>query len=199
VGPQPDPADAPARPGPHQRGLVPHTQTGYPLTSGRRISLVVDPRFPDATGTPLNTRAERGYTVGPAIRQRVSPGSWRIDPPERGTRRPVRVHFDRPMDHALVRRCLTILDASGKRVPGEGTVAAGERHWVFAPATPWADTAYTLLAARQLEDVAGNSITRVFDRDLTDPRDDPIPADTVLLTLFGVPLQSGLAGLTFAG
>jgi hypothetical protein len=95
----------------------------------------------------------------------------------------VRVHFDRPMDHALVHRCLTIVDAAGRRMAGRSTVAAGERHWTFTPATGWVDEQYALLVAPQLEDVAGNSITRVFDRDLTNPDHDPRPPDTIRLTL----------------
>jgi hypothetical protein len=170
-------------PGRIKRGLLPHTEAGYPLTPGRRVALVIDPAFPDATGTPLKARAVREYTVGSAIRQRVSPDGWRTGHPERGTRRPVRVHFDRPMDHALVHRCLTIVDIAGRRVAGESTVAAGQRHWIFTPATSWTDEQYALLAAPQLEDIAGNSITRVFDRDLTNPHHDPRPPDTIRLTL----------------
>ena len=170
-------------PGRIKRGLLPRNEAGYPLTPGRRVALVVDPAFPDATGTPLTARAIREYAVGSAIRQRVSQDGWRIDHPERGTRRPVRVHFDRPMDHALAHRCLTIIDTPGRRVAGEGTVAVGERQWIFTPARRWADEQYTLLVAPHLEDIAGNSITRVFDRDLTNPHDDPKPPDTIRLTL----------------
>jgi hypothetical protein len=170
-------------PGRIKRGLVPHSEAGYPLTPGRHVSLVVDPAFPDATGTPLTARAVREYTVGSAIRQRVSPDGWRIDHPETGTRRPVRVHFDRPMDHALGQRCLTVVDAAGRRVAGASTVAAGERDWTFTPATGWADEQYVLLVAPQLEDIAGNSVTRVFDRDLTDPDHDPRPRGVIRLTL----------------
>jgi hypothetical protein len=170
-------------PGRIKRGLLPQIEAGYPLTSGRRVTLVVDPAFPDASGTPLTARAVREYAVGSAIRQRVSPDGWRIDHPERGTRRPVRVHFDRPMDHALVHRCLTIADAAGRRIAGERTVAAGERHWTFTPATRWADEEYALLVKPELEDIAGNSITRVFDRDLTNPDHDPRPPATIRLTL----------------
>jgi len=172
-------------PGRIKRGLVPHSETGYPLTRGRHVALVVDPAFPDATGAPLAAKAIRDYTVGSAIRQRVSPDAWRIDHPERGTRRPVRVHFDRPMDHALVLRCLTVVDAAGRRVAGQRTVAAGERHWTFTPAACWTDEQYALLVAPHLEDIAGNSIIRVFDRDLTNPRHDPTPPDTIRLTLTG--------------
>jgi hypothetical protein len=170
-------------PGRIKRGLLPHTEAGYPLMPGRRVALVVDQAFPDATGTPLTAAAVREYTVGSAIRQHVSPDGWHLDHPERGTRRPVRVHFGRPMDHALAHRCLTIVDTAGSRVPGGGTVAAGERHWTFTPATCWGDEQYALLVAPQLEDIAGNSITRVFDRDLTNPRHDPRPPDTIRLPL----------------
>ena len=170
-------------PGRIKRGLAPHTEAGYPLTSGRRVILGVDPAFPDATGTALAAMAVREYAVGSAIRQRVSPDHWRIGHPVRRTRRPVRVHFDRPMDHALVHRCLTIADTAGRRVTGRSTVPAGERDWIFTPAADWADEQYLLLVRPQLEDIAGNSVTRVFDRDLTNPSHDPRPPSTIRLTL----------------
>ena len=166
---------------------MPHTEAGYPLTPGRSVTLVVHRAFLDASGAPLAAGAERCYTVGPAIRQRLEPRRWRIEAVHAGTRRPVRAIFDRPIDHALVLRCLTVIDDAGKPVPGHSTLEAGERSWTFTPASTWNGSAYALLVAPELEDVAGNSVTRVFDRDLTNRDHRPRPAAPIHVSLAGRP------------
>jgi len=174
-------------PGRIKRGLMPHTEAGYPLTPGRPVALVVHRAFLDATGTPLAAGAERRYSVGPAIRQRLEPRSWRIEAVQAGTQLPVRAIFDRPIDHALGLRCLTVIDDAGKPVPGHSTLEAGERVWSFRPASTWNRSAYALLVAAALEDVAGNSVIRIFDRDLTNRDHRPRPAEPIQLSLAGRP------------
>ncbi len=170
-------------PGRIKRGLIPHTEGGYPLTPGRSVVLVIHGAFLDASGAPLAARSERRYTVGPAIRRRLEPRDWRIEAVHVATRLPVPVIFDRPVDHALGLRCLTVIDASGTPVPGQSTLGAEERSWAFTPASAWHASPYTLLVSPELEDVAGNSVTRVFDRDLTNPDHRPRPAEPIQLDL----------------
>lgn len=172
-------------PGRLKRGLMPHTEAGYPLTPGRSVALVVHRAFLDASGAPLAGGAERRYWVGPAIRQRLEPRNWRIEAVQAGTRLPVRAIFDRPVDRALALRCLTVTDDAGKPVPGHSTLAAGERSWSFTPASTWTGSAYALVVAPELEDVAGNSVTRPFDRDLANPGHRPRPAEPIRLSLAG--------------
>jgi hypothetical protein len=174
-------------PGRIKRGLMPHTEAGYPLAPGRPVALIVHRAFLDASGAPLAVGAERRYTVGPATRQHLEPRRWRIEAVHAGTRRPVRAIFDRPVDHALGLRCLAVIDGAGKPVPGDSALEAGERSWTFTPASAWSASAYTLTVAPELEDVAGNSVTRVFDRDLTNPDHRPRPAEPIQLSLAGRP------------
>jgi hypothetical protein len=178
-------------PGRIKRGLAPHAEAGYPLTPGCRVALVVHRAFLDASGTPMAVGAERRYTVGPAIRRRLEPSRWRIEAVHTGTRLPVRAIFDRPVDHALGLRCLTVIDDAGKPVPGQSDLEAGERSWTFTPAGTWKSSPYALLVAPELEDVAGNSVTRVFDRDLTNPSHRPRPAAPTQVSLAGPGVRSG--------
>ena len=180
-------------PGRIKRGLMPHAEAGYPLTPGRSIALVVHRAFLDANGTWLAAGAERRYAVGPAVRLRLEPRNWRIEAVRAGTRLPVHAIFDRPVDHALGLRCLTVIDDAGKPVPGQSTLGAEEKFWSFTPAAPWTASPYTLLVAPELEDAAGNSVTRVFDRDLMNPDQRPIPAEPTQLSLAGRPPGEGIS------
>jgi Bacterial Ig-like domain len=163
-------------PGRIKRGLVPHTETGYPLAEGMHLAISIDDTFLDADATPLAATGHRDYLVVDAERRHVQPADWTYQWPRADTREPVTITFDRPLDHALALRCLHISDASGTTVDGNASLEQGETRWHFDPAENWQPATYTLTIEPILEDLAGNSITRVFDRDLTRPTDDPVEA-----------------------
>jgi hypothetical protein len=158
-----------------KRGLAPHAAIGYPLVEGETIEVVVDEGFRDGDGRPLAERATRRYTVGPDVRRRIEPARWRITAPGAGTRAPLVVDFDRPLDHALLRHCLGVVDADDRPLAGRAEVADGEERWTFVPDTPWAAGGHEVRVDGILEDLAGNSVVRVFDRELARADHDPEP------------------------
>jgi hypothetical protein len=153
-------------PGRIKQGLADHEAAGYPLRQGHPFELTVDERFPDAHGNQLLHGRERRYEVEGVLSGRVDPAAWRIAVPTEDSLEPVSVGFDRTMDHALLLRCLRVVGPGGTTVAGSATPAAGERSWSFRPEKPWARGEHRLDVAPVLEDVAGNSVLRPFDRDL---------------------------------
>ena len=167
-------------PGRIKRGLRPHLLAGAPLAEGSTISLVVDAELRDATGTELAEGAHRTYRVGPALRTRVDPARWNIHWPSPGHDQLI-VRFDRPLDRALVRRYLRLIDEHGHPAPGRATLDNDASLWTFAPAGP--DRGRHLEIDSRLEDLAGNSVRRVFDRDLRRADDDDhLDASSIVLT-----------------
>ena len=160
-------------PGRIKRGLVPNQETGYPLIEGVPVVVRIDTAFRDAEGWPMAAIAERRYEVGPAARTRVDPTQWSCAEPVAGSTEALRVQFERPLDHALIERCLWVVDAAGTRLAGHTSVAPGEQEWSFEPQTAWAPGRYAVIVDPQLEDLAGNSVVRVFDRDLARAQDAP--------------------------
>ena len=163
-------------PGRIKRGLAPHEEAGYPLIEDVPIVVIVDGAFSDAAGRPLRKGAERRYQVGPAVRVRVDPMKWRYHWPTAGSTDSLTVEFDRPLDHALLEHSLWVNDAAGVPLAGRGSVGDGERSWRFEPQLPWKEGRYALIVDPRLEDLAGNSLIRVFDRDLTQAEDAPSDA-----------------------
>jgi hypothetical protein len=164
-----------------KRGLQPHQQAGYPLQPGEAVRVVVGPELPDAGGRPLREQFEHRYQIGPDVREHVTPSRWHLTPPAPGTRQPVVVDFDRPLDHGLLLWCLTVATGAGRQTVGSAGVGGEERSWAFIPAAPWAPGLHYLIVDPRLEDLAGNSVARVFDRDVRLSRDDPRPARAVRL------------------
>ena len=174
-------------PGRIKRGLVPNTELGYPLIEGVPIRIFVDREFRDAAGQPLKADAGRNYHIGPALRSRIDPNRWQLSVPEPASSHPLVVDFGRPLDHALLQRCLRIRDSDGNPLPGKGDSGVGQISWRYTPLSPWAADRYQLDINPSLEDVAGNSPGRVFDRDISEPGDLPSGAGRFVVDFSCVP------------
>ena len=167
-------------PGRIKRGLVPNVVAGAPLTAGSAVTFVVDRQLLDAAGAALVADASRRYLVGEPIRSRIDPKLWRLQWPEPGSDQLV-VEFGRPMDRTLAARCLVAVDRHGRGMEGAAALDQAGRTWTFTPAAGTA-SALRLLVHPELEDLAGNSVRRVFDRDLLEPSDGPSSAGPILLS-----------------
>jgi hypothetical protein len=162
-----------------KRGLAAHQEAGYPLRSGEPFRLIVGSGFLDAQGLPLRAPAQRRYHVGGEERRHVDPGSWALTIPSAGTFEPLRVSFSRPLDHGLLTRCLHVSEPDGQLADGTARIGRGEQSWQLVPGRAWAAGSYQLIVDPVLEDLAGNSVSRVFDRDLARPEDQPRQAGPV--------------------
>jgi hypothetical protein len=153
-------------PGRIKRGVKPLEDIGPVFEQGRRYSITVDAACRDAAGHPLRQGFEKTFTIGPADRTPPDPDRWTIRAPRVGTRDPLSVAFDEPMDQALALRLIRVLDAKKKAVEGEATLTREEREWQMVPAEAWRGGRYQLTVATTIEDLAGNNVGKTFDVDL---------------------------------
>lgn len=163
-------------PGRIKRGLRANVEEGPPLSAGRRYQLIVDAGWRDASGRALGSDVSRTYLVTAADREPPSVERWIVRAPVAGSRLPLRVDFPEAFDRALLSSALAVSAPGGRRWPGAIEVAPGERTWLFTPNRPWQPGPYELAISTELEDVAGNSLRRVFDADLLRaPADADVP------------------------
>jgi hypothetical protein len=156
-----------------KRGLVGHREAGYPLRTGSSFRVVIDDGYRDARRAPLRTGAERRYEVGDDERRHVAPEDWTLTVPPTQTLEPFVVAFERPLDHGLLTRCLRVVGPDGRAVDGRVELGPEERSWQLSPAEAWATGTHELVVDPVLEDLAGNSVSRVFDRDRARAEDEP--------------------------
>jgi hypothetical protein len=177
-------------PGRLKSGLKPREELGPILHPGATYTLVIDRGWLDAAGQPLVSDHRKTFRAGPTDSQSPDPATWKIRVPDPATRDPLTLTFPEPLDHAMLMRVLTIVDADNQPVPGDVAVEAGETRWRFTPESPWRAGHYRIAVDKDLEDLAGNSVGRPFEVDVFEKVESKPVAETVTLPFqVGPPLR----------
>jgi hypothetical protein len=155
-------------PGRIKRGLKAHLESGAPLIEGRRYRVVIDRRWRDRRGRPLGSDTVKPFEVLAADRTSPIVDEWKLEAPSPDTDAPLVVRFPEVLDRALLSSAIDVVDQTGASVPGQIDVAVGERRWSFTPIRPWQRGRYGLRVSTDLEDVAGNSLRRIFDAEVAE-------------------------------
>ena len=121
----------------------------------------------DAAGRPLRTRFTKTFGIGAADRVPPDPRRWKTAAPRAGTREPLSVEFDEPLDQALAQRLIAVWREGATKAAVAGGVTLGERErsWRFVPDETWKAGAYEIRVATTIEDLAGNNIGKTFEFD----------------------------------
>jgi hypothetical protein len=154
-------------PGRIKRDLQPNKRLGIPLEDATSYSLVIDSAWRDARGGTLGHIFVKDFRVAP--RDSLSPdlGMWALVIPRAGTREPLAVNFYESMDAVLLHEAIHITGPDGKLIRGKIILESEETRYEFTPEAAWAKGKYILQCESRLEDLAGNNLNRLFDRDLT--------------------------------
>ena len=105
------------------------------------------------------------------------PSGWKVGSVLAGTRDPLMVEFDAPIDGRDV-DYLAVANSSSRRIQGRARLEAGEKKWTFTPDAPWTQSRYTLAVFGNLEDPSGNRLNGHFESPGTAP--EPTAADVYI-------------------
>ena len=153
-------------PGRVKRELRPREEVGPALEQGMLYSLIVDTGWRDATGQPLKNRFIKRFRVGPPDYEQPKIDDWDLRAPRRDAREPLVLSLPEPLDHALLNRLVWVVGPDGGELPGDVEISDSEKRWTFTPRAPWKAGKHRLKAQTTLEDLAGNSIGRLFEIDV---------------------------------
>lgn len=153
-------------PGRIKRGLLPNQELGAVFEKDQPYTLSIDRAWKDATGQPLGQSFTKSFRASAPDYEQPHPKKWRFTYPAAGTREPLRISFGEPLDAALAARFLTVNLPSNISLEGITSLSAQESIWEFHPTKPWAALPHELRIDHRLEDLAGNSIERLFEEGL---------------------------------
>ena len=173
-------------PGRIKRGLKANLEAGAPLIEGRRYRVVVDRRWRDGRGRPLGSDTVKLFEVVAADRTSPVVDQWKLEMPSVDTAAPLVVRFPEVLDRALLSSAIAVVDETGTSIPGQTEVPVGERSWSFTPIRAWQSGKYELRVSTDLEDVAGNSLRRVFDADVAEEPSGSFGSPPVVVRSFEI-------------
>jgi hypothetical protein len=168
-------------PGRQKTGVNLNVELGPILMPGRRYKLVVSGAWPSSDGVPLGRDIEKTFQASARATKQLDVHDWKIHSPPAGDRLPLEIRFPSALDHALLSRCLTVVSKNGAVVGGLASTAEAECCWRFTPAQPWTAESHQVIVKTILEDLAGNSLARPFEVDLTQAAPAKA-ADTIAIT-----------------
>lgn len=157
-------------PGRIKRDLIPNRQKGNPLTQGKQYTLVISSEWKSAGGLPLKQSYQKNFNVGAWDSIISQPERWKLQLPAAKTNQAVCIQFNEPLDYFLLQETIRIVDANGKPIVGNIKVINKETGFEFTPDKLWQPGLYRMLIGSHLEDLAGNNLNRLFDRDLRVPQ-----------------------------
>ena len=150
-------------PGRIKRGVGPNRRLGPALVAGCERTLIIDGRFTDAEGRPLDTEYNKTYKIADAVRDAVQPNRWTIAAPETNSRAPLRIGFPRSLDNGMLSHAIRVYDDDEGAIDGRAIITAGETGWSFTPAKPWKNRSHSIRVAANLEDISGNNLVGPLD------------------------------------
>lgn len=154
-------------PGRQKTGVNLNRDEGPVLVEGETYTLKIASSWRSAEGVALGKEATFPLTAGALDHTCPDPQRWQITAPKAGTRDPLRLLFDEPLDPAMLANALSV-NGGKARLAGAVHVAPDARSCSFTPTGMWPAGSYTLEIDPLLEDLAGNNLLGPFevDRDL---------------------------------
>jgi hypothetical protein len=185
-------------PGRVKQGLVPRDEDGAIFEIGTAYRFTVQSTWLDAQGRGLASIATKEFSVVEDDFVQPNPSNWQLHPPVCPDSKPsssgkqsttdvlssaLYIDVSETLDQALFQRCIKVFNPKMELIAGEVEIANEERRWIFRPQSTWESGTYTLKIDDVLEDVAGNSIARPFEVDMTETRRAPVPVTTLRFTV----------------
>jgi hypothetical protein len=155
-------------PGRIKQGVNLRNEFGPVLKPRRRYQLLITRQIRNLAGLALEQTHVKEFTTSEEDHTRPDASRWKLSDVRTGTRSPLVVKLDEPLDRALLMRLITVVSEDNE-IAGSINLAGEECVWTFIPTHPWPDGQLELRINERLENLAGNTPARVFDTDLTVP------------------------------
>lgn len=152
-------------PGRIKRDLQPNLKWGLPFQIGSNYRIVVSSLWRDKYGVAMVNDFTKTYDVAEGDRENPNAEDWDLRYPAAKTRDALIIDFKESIDYELAIHAIRIFKDE-QIYDGSIILSKSDSEWRFTPKEPWSPGSYSLLIESRLEDLAGNNMNRLFDRDL---------------------------------
>lgn len=154
-------------PGRIKRGLTLNRSLGNPLKMNETYHLVVSSTWKGQNGLKLAQTYRKTFIAGKRDDQAPDLKQWQLQVPKVSTTAPLEIKTRETLDHFLLSESIGIVDQNNSLVKGKISLDKRDQQVLFVPVQRWKAQRYHLQVDARLEDLAGNNLNRVFDRDIS--------------------------------
>ena len=158
-------------PGRQKRDLGPNERLGEVMQPNQSYILKVAATLKDDNGLNLKTGIQHHFKT--TVPDRISPNAeqWNIKLPSRNSKGALKIFFGENLDYGSLHESFAIFTTNGEELMG--SFEYQDSRIDFYPATTWKAGTYKLKFSKRIEDVSGNNLERLFDRDTAAPLLNP--------------------------
>jgi hypothetical protein len=171
-------------PGRIKRNLQPNQKLGVPLEEGTSYLLIVRSGWPDTRGIMIKDDFRKQFYVDTRDSLRPDINEWTLKVPKQNSPDPLVIHLKESLDAVLLNEALQITHNDGSVLSAQIEIKNEESVVEITPESPWIEGSYVLKSESRLEDLAGNNLNRLFDRDIT--KDADVSAQEVFTLRFEI-------------
>lgn len=153
-------------PGRQKRDLGPNKRLGKVLEINESYTLIIDGNLKDTKGIPMKSDFRFTFKVSKADRTQPNINNWKFDLPKPKTKDALIIHLNDNLDYGSLTHNIKIYDNENNQVEGDFTIDSNNEKVMFRPFNKWKSISYVLKCNKLIEDVAGNNLERLFDRDV---------------------------------
>ncbi|WP_299623014.1 hypothetical protein [uncultured Tenacibaculum sp.] len=161
-------------PGRQKRDLGPNKHLGEVLNEGASYTLLIDEKLKDTDGVAMGKTFEHSFRVVGSDRIQPSIKKWEFVLPKSNTNESLVIQLNDNLDFGSLHNSLEIINKKGQVILGSFNIKTNESTIAFTPNTSWKKGDYILKCDKIIEDVSGNNLERLFDRDITKKKTKPI-------------------------
>ncbi|MEO0570962.1 MAG: Ig-like domain-containing protein [Bacteroidota bacterium] len=154
-------------PGRIKTDLIPNKTKGLPLEEGNKYTVTIGENLKSSKGMALGQSYAKPFYVNPSDRTKPSLSKWSVVTPKENTRDTLKIIFNEPLDAILGKETITIKNANGEALSGRNELSKNEEEFHFSPDAIWVEGTYEIEVLSILEDLAGNNLNHLFDRNIT--------------------------------
>jgi hypothetical protein len=154
-------------PGRQKTGVNLNVDEGPVLIAGESYQLTISGRWRTVKGDFIGIDGKFHFAATAADHSQPDPEKWQLKAPKAGTREPLQIITDELFEPQIFQRALKLNLAGTAQTELLPTDLIS---WTFTPEKPWQPGRHEINIDPELEDLAGNSIAKPFEIDLTAPK-----------------------------
>jgi len=153
-------------PGRQKRGLIPNSKQGAVFNPNKTYKLIISNQLKDSEGVPMSADYIHSFKVEYPDRIKPNITNWNIQRPEINSLSSLLIHTNESLDYGSILNNIYIINAQNQKTEGDWRLIQQEKTLSFIPIKPWTQGSYKVLFHAEIEDLAGNNLHKLFDKDI---------------------------------